>query len=106
MEIELTLQSKVMKELTWDPNLDASQIEVATADSVITLTGNVRTHAHKLAAERAAKRVTSLHVLANDLQVRPPVSSQRKYTEIAPAVAAAWFGLGLNVVQDDPEVSH
>jgi osmotically-inducible protein OsmY len=52
------LQESVLKELRFDPPVDASKIGVtATASGIVTLTGSVNTFTEKLAAEEAAKRV-------------------------------------------------
>jgi osmotically-inducible protein OsmY len=59
-----------MRQLEWDPEVDASAIGVAAKQGTITLTGFIDTYAGKLAAERSAKRVHGVRVVANDLEVR------------------------------------
>ena len=64
------LQDAVLRQLEWDPEVDASAIGVAAKDGVITLTGFVDTYAEKLLAERIAKRVKGTRAVANDIIVR------------------------------------
>jgi osmotically-inducible protein OsmY len=67
---DLRLRNFVIRELDWDPDVDASAIGVAAKDGVVTLTGFVDTYAGKLAAERIAKRVRGVRAVANDITVR------------------------------------
>jgi len=84
------LQHVVQEELEWEPSVDASQIGVAAIESgVVTLTGTVATYAEKVSAERAAKRVSGVRVVANDIEVRPIGSLKRTDTDIAQAVLRA-----------------
>jgi osmotically-inducible protein OsmY len=59
-----------MRQLEWDPEVDASAVGVAASDGTITLTGYIDSYASKLAAERAAKRVRGVRAVANDIEVR------------------------------------
>jgi osmotically-inducible protein OsmY len=69
-EADLRIREAVMRQLDWDPEVDASAIGVAARDSVITLSGYVPDYSGKLAAERAAKRVRGVRGVANDIEVR------------------------------------
>jgi osmotically-inducible protein OsmY len=89
MTSERELQRRVLDELEWEPAVQAVHIGVAVTDGVVTLTGNVESYIEKVAAERAAKRVGGVRVVANDLEVRPPVPLQRNDTEIGRAVSEA-----------------
>ena len=81
------LQHDVQEELQWDPSVDASQIGVAaTQPGIVTLTGTVATYAEKVSAERAAKRLSGVRAVANDIEVRPIGSMKRTDTDIAQAV--------------------
>lgn len=64
------LQRDVMAELEWDPSVDHSEIGVSAIDGVVTLSGFVGSYATKLAAERAARRVTGVNAIAMEIQVR------------------------------------
>lgn len=65
-----TLRTAVVRQLSWDPQFDASMVAVTTSDGVVTLTGYVDTYAAKLAAERAARRVYAVKAVANELDVK------------------------------------
>lgn len=69
-DTDLQVRTAVIRQLDWDPRVDASAIGVAAVDGAVTLTGYIDTYAGKLAAERAAKRVRGVRAVANDLQVR------------------------------------
>jgi osmotically-inducible protein OsmY len=73
----------VEDELKWDPNVDSTDIGVGVNKGVVTLAGFVRSFAHKLGAESAAKRVAGVAGLANDLEVRLPGADERPDPEIA-----------------------
>lgn len=77
------LRRNVQNELAWDPTLDATHIGVAADNGVVTLTGHVTTYAEKLAAERAAQRVTGVRGIAEEIEVRPPYAKKTKDDEIA-----------------------
>lgn len=84
------LQHDVQEELEWEPSLDASRIGVAAIQpGVVTLTGTVATYVEKVSAERAAKRVSGVRAVANDIEVRPIGSMKRTDTDIAQAVLRA-----------------
>jgi osmotically-inducible protein OsmY len=84
------LQHDVQEELEWEPSLDASHIGVAAVQpGVVTLTGTVATYGEKVSAERAAKRVSGVRAVANDIEVRLIGSLKRTDTDIAQAVLRA-----------------
>jgi len=67
---DITVRDAVLRQLEWDPEVDASAIGVAAHDGSVTLTGFIDSYAGKLAAERAAKRIRGVRAVANDIQVR------------------------------------
>jgi osmotically-inducible protein OsmY len=69
-EADVRVRNAVWRQLEWDPAVDASAVGVSAKDGAVTLTGYVDTYAGKLAAERAAKRVRGVRVVANDIEVR------------------------------------
>lgn len=81
------IRDAVTQQLEWDSEFDASAVGITERDGVVTLTGFIDTYAGKLAAERAAKRVRGVRVVANDIQVR--LRLDRTDPEIAADVAAA-----------------
>jgi osmotically-inducible protein OsmY len=86
-EADVRIRDGVMRELDWDPQVDASAIGVAAREGTVTLSGYVDTYSGKLAAERAAKRVLGVRAVANDVEVRPTLT--RTDDTIAQDVARA-----------------
>ena len=89
MRDDREIKRDVEEELRWDPAINATDIAVAVKDGVVTLTGFVRSYNQKLEAEVAAKRVTGVHALANDIEVRLPSITERPDPEIARDAVAA-----------------
>jgi osmotically-inducible protein OsmY len=86
-ETDLRVRGEVLRQLDWDPEVDASGIGVAAANGTVTLTGYIDTYAGKLGAERVAKRVRGVRAVANELEVRLKLA--RTDPEIATDVARA-----------------
>jgi osmotically-inducible protein OsmY len=86
---DLSLKKDVEEELQWEPSINAAAIGVAVKDGVVTLTGHVPSYAEKMAAARAAARVTGVKAVANELQVGVPAAEERTDEDIARAVANA-----------------
>ena len=78
-----TLQTMVIDELAWTPDLDAAHIGVAARNGVVTLTGIVGTLTEKLGAERAARRVKGVQGIAQEIAVHPPAAHKHADEEIA-----------------------
>jgi osmotically-inducible protein OsmY len=89
MKTDIQLQQDVIAELKWDPKINAAHIGVQAQDGVVTLSGHVDSYAEKWNAEDAAKRVTGVKVLAIDIDVILPNSSQKSDSEIALAISNA-----------------
>jgi osmotically-inducible protein OsmY len=89
MKSDSEIERDVKEELTWDPDLDASDIAVSVKNGVVTLTGFVKSYADKYEAEAAAKRVAGVVAVANDIQVRMPSVDERPDPEIARDAVAA-----------------
>ena len=88
MRADSDIKRDVEEELKWEPNVDTTDIAVAVKNGIVTLTGFVRSYAHKLAAERATKSVAGVVGLANDIEVRLPGADARPDPEIAREIAA------------------
>ena len=71
------LQQDVLAELHWDPRIDAARVGVIVSDGVVTLSGEVKSFAEKIAAEKAARRIAGVRALVEDLIVRLPASKRR-----------------------------
>ena len=67
---DVRLRNAVVRQLDWDPEVNASAIGVAARDGVVTLTGFIDSYTGKLAAERVVKGVRGVRAVANDIVVR------------------------------------
>jgi len=83
MRSDSEIKKDVEDELRWDPDLDATDIAVAVKNGVVTLSGFVRSYNEKWEAERAAKRVSGVLGVANDLEVRLAGIDERPDPDIA-----------------------
>jgi osmotically-inducible protein OsmY len=83
MKADSEIKRDVEAELKWDADLDPTDIGVAVKDGVVTLAGFVRSFTQKWEAERAAKRVSGVLGVANDIEVRLPSASERPDPDIA-----------------------
>jgi osmotically-inducible protein OsmY len=72
---DVHVRNAVVRQLDWDPEVDASAVGVSAREKVVTLTGFTDTYAEKLAAERVAKRVRGVRAVANDIIVRQMVGA-------------------------------
>jgi len=83
MRADQDIRRDVERQLGWEPSIDAREVGVAVKDGIVTLSGFVHAFLEKLDAARAAKRVTGVLGLANDIEVQP--RDQRTDGEIAHA---------------------
>jgi osmotically-inducible protein OsmY len=83
MKTDAQLKQDVIAELTWEPSVNASQIGVEVKDGTVTLAGHVDSYMEKLAAERAAQRVSGVKGLAVEMDVRLPGLNKRTDADIA-----------------------
>jgi len=90
MKTDYELQQDVINELKWEPSINAAHIGVEAKDGVVTLSGHVDTFTEKWNAERAAKRVSGVKVLAIDIEVKLSSSTTPDDTEVAKAIRHAW----------------
>ena len=86
-EADVRVRDAVMRQLDWDPEVDASAVGVAAKRGTVTLTGFIDTYSGKLAAERAAKRVHGVRAVANHIEVR--LRLERTDADIAEDAARA-----------------
>jgi osmotically-inducible protein OsmY len=89
MRSDADIERDVKEELKWNPDLDATDIAVSVKKGVVTLAGFVRSYTDKYEAEAAAKRVSGVVGVANDLEVRMPSVDERPDPEIGRDAAAA-----------------
>ena len=89
MNTDSQLQTSVLDELKWRPNVDAAHIGVTAKHGVVTLTGQVAHYAEKIAAEEAAKGVYGVKSIANDIAVEKPGTDKRSEQDVAEAALNA-----------------
>lgn len=89
MKTDSKIKLDVQDELSWEPSIDETKIGVAVDNGVVTLSGEVNSYSKKIAAEKAAKRVTGVKAVAEDIIVKYPSSSDRTDTDIAKAAIDA-----------------
>jgi len=85
MSIDSALQQAILAELSWEPSVTAAHIGVTAQNGVVTLTGHVESFAQKHAAEAAVRRVRGVEAVAEEIEVRLPVETQRSDADIAAA---------------------
>jgi len=92
MKTDMELRKDVEKELKWTPGLNSAAIGVSVKDGVVMLAGHVDSWIEKRSAENAAKRVSGVQAVAEEIEVRVPDDSQRTDEDIARAAekALAW----------------
>jgi osmotically-inducible protein OsmY len=83
------IQQDVLRELTWDPRVEETEVGVEVDSGIVTLTGTVSSWAKRMAAQDAAHRVAGVLDVANDVKVKLPGDLVRTDTEIAQAVRRA-----------------
>jgi osmotically-inducible protein OsmY len=85
--IDNSMRDSVVRELEWDPKVDASQIGVAAHDGAVVLSGHVSTLAHRWASVRAAERVYGVRAVADEIGVELQGSDMRDDLDLAESVA-------------------
>jgi len=106
MKPDETLKQDVEEEMSWDPALDGSSIEVAVKDRIVTLSGRVTDYVQKLAAERAAERVAGCRAIAIELLIDVHPRNEHPDADLAAAVVVAlrWqAGLSADAVRVEVE---
>lgn len=83
------LQSDVEQELKYEPSVDASDIGVTAKSGIVSLSGNVRSYAERIAAVKAAQRVSGVRAVADEMKVDLPSIHIRDDQDIARAVTNA-----------------
>lgn len=89
MKTDVQIQKDVMDEIKWDPFLSVTEIGVSVKNGIVTLSGNVNSYTKKIAAEKAAKRVSGVKIVAEDINVGISPDYRKTDTEIAEAVLNA-----------------
>ncbi len=89
IKTDLQLKTDIETELRSDPRVNSAQIGVTVDRGAVSLLGAVETFAEKFAAEDAAKRVSGVRTLAQDLTVKLTSRHKRADSEIAAAILRA-----------------
>ena len=82
MKTDSELQRDVMNQLKWEPIIRAAEIGVGVKIGVVTLSGYVDSYNKKWAAERAARRVSGVKGVAEDIKVSLSGSYKRTDEDI------------------------
>jgi osmotically-inducible protein OsmY len=83
------LRRDVAAELLWDPKVDAERVAVSADDGIVTLRGTVGSLRQKQEADRAARRVSGVTGIHDELQVRILGSDRREDAELRTDVRQA-----------------
>lgn len=89
MKTDVEIKEAVLAELTWQPNIEETEIGVIVEDGIVTLNGVVKNFTKKMAAENAVKSVQGVKAIANDIEVKLGDDFKRTDKEIAKAVVKA-----------------
>ena len=81
--IDAQVQLHVRAQLDWEPSLNDAHIDVRVHDGVVALSGQVNSGLQRWAAQRAAERVSGVHVVTSELGVALSESSRRSDADIA-----------------------
>ena len=89
MKTDDQLKNDVLEELRWDPTVSSDDINVATHNGIVTLSGTVPHFAEKWAAERATQRVEGVQAIAEEMEVHLHADHEREDADIAQSVVTA-----------------
>jgi len=89
MKSDMDLKKDVMDELAWEPLVNEARIGVAVKNGLVTLSGHPSSYAEKVAAERAALRVSGVKAVAVELDVQMSSPYKRTDEDIASAANTA-----------------
>ncbi len=89
MKTDSQIKLDVQNELAWEPSVNETKIGVGVDNGVVTLSGEVDSFSKKLAAEKAAKSVSGVEAVAEDIEVKFASSLEKSDTEIAKAAVDA-----------------
>jgi len=89
MKTDAEIKRDVENEIRWSPWIDAADIAVAVKNGTVELAGFAKSYSDKFDAETAAKRVSGVLGLANDIEVRLTNLDQRPDPDIAREAVSA-----------------
>lgn len=89
MRTDEQIQQDIMAQLRWEPILNAAEIGVSVKKGIVTLSGEVDSYFKKVTAENAAKMISGVRAIADDIQIGVSPQHDKTDAEIAEAVATA-----------------
>ncbi|UKT64722.1 BON domain-containing protein [Pedobacter mucosus] len=89
MKSNESLQKDVQEAIKWEPLLNAAEIGVTVKDGVVTLTGTVDSYVKKTEAEDAAKKVSGVSAVVENIEVKFGDWGAKEDGDIARAVLNA-----------------
>lgn len=89
MKTDTQIKQDVLDELTWQPDVDQTQIGVIVEDGIVTLTGLVDEFRKKIMVEKAVKNVAGVKAVAEDIEVKYGDEYKKSDKEIARAAVSA-----------------
>lgn len=89
MKTDSQLKSAILDKLRWEPTISSGDIDVATKDGIVTLSGTVPHYVEKWAAEKAVQRVEGVTAIVEELEVSLTGIHKRQDSEIAEAVVSS-----------------
>lgn len=69
-ETDNYLRDLVLRQLEWEPGIQAQDIAVTAKDGTVNLSGSVHTYLDKTRAEQAARSVYGVKAIANNIEVK------------------------------------
>jgi osmotically-inducible protein OsmY len=89
MKSDSDLKRDADNELTWNPEIDSTDIATKATSGTVTLSGFARNFFEKHQAEVTVKRVAGVAAVANDLAVRPKQADRVSDPQLAREAVAA-----------------
>lgn len=89
MKTDSQLKQDVTNELMWEPAVNETHIGVSVNNGIVTLSGHVSTLGEKYGAEKAAKRVSGVKAVADEVDVKLAHHAKRSDQDIATACVGA-----------------
>ncbi|WP_423199708.1 MULTISPECIES: BON domain-containing protein [unclassified Cupriavidus] len=91
MRTDDELKTLVRDELNWDPRITSTAIDTEVRHGIVTLSGHVGSYAEKLAAERAAERVSGVKGVVIKMEVREDTAQKDEQIALAARAALQWY---------------
>jgi osmotically-inducible protein OsmY len=89
MKSDVEIRNDILAELKWQPGIDETEIGVSVEDGILTLSGVVNEYHKKAMANKAAKSVTGVKAVAEDIVVKYGEDYKKTDKEIAKAAVNA-----------------